>query len=305
MKRYLTLAVLCAVTLLVLAGCNRLERRNDQRDITGLLNESEYTDDSQSGASDDGTAEPRRDGYEPGFDDMPLDTLPWVRFARRYDRPISRNINIDVPAYPGYPESTALATITATATGQFYVHNNRGSHLAWVKDISDEGVRKVYLTRHDDTWRIRRISAWKVATRNAPYPVEIVSVRLEARPSGAAFELTDPDSLYAKSELPAFLPGDTVKVIVTVTGDSASWAFLHRGRFGHHVRQAFYQSGPNVFEREWRIRDDSIPNPPGVRPAAFDVIGWPTLFGDTLAPYNARAWTLPYIVLPRPDAERP
>lgn len=305
----LLLTLLLAGTTWLTVGCGTQNQGNNEEAIRTLLGTSEYTDDNQSGASDDESSEPRRDGFEPrdvlGLDYELAETLPWVRFARRIDRPIARSIIITIPAYPGYPETTALAVITASPTGSFYVHNDRGSHVAWVKDIADEGVRKVYLTQHDDTWRIRQMTPWDMRTKNAPYGINIKSVVIQARPSGLSYEYTTPDTMLTKRELPAFLPNDTVKVTVHVESDSAAWAFLHRGKRGHHVRRAFFQSSPNVFEREWIIPDDSISQRPAVRPTAIDILGWPTLFGDSLAPYNSRAWTLPYVVLDDPNSERP
>jgi hypothetical protein len=299
------LLLLAALTVLP-TGCMR-QRANDEESIKTVLGTSEYMNDDHSGATDDETSNPRRDGYGPGNegDFVPLDTLPFVRFCRMIERPVPRTVVISIPAYPGYPETTALAVITATPSGQFYVHNDRTSHVAWVKDFTDQGVRKVYLTRHDDTWRIRRLTPWNISTQNAPYNVDLASVRLEARPSGLNYLYTSPDTLLTKQQLPAFLPGDTVKVTVTIQCDSGAWTFLHRGRRGHHIRQAFYRSSPTTFEREWRIWDDSLPPLPVVRPTATDVIAWPTLFGDSSAAYNAHAWTLPYVILEHPDAVRP
>jgi len=297
---------LIAVLALLFTGCQN-HNPNNEDSIRTLLGFSDYTNDDQSGTTDDGTADPQQGGGfgALGFDQPTVETLPWVRFARKIERPVPRTIAITIPAYPGYPETTALAVITASPSGNFYVHNNPGGHIAWVKPLADQGVRKVYLTQHSDTWRIREMTPWNIGTVDAPYAINIASIRIDARPSGLSYEYFTPDTMLTKNQLPAFLPGDSVHVTVTVQSDSGTWAFLHRGLRGHHRRQAFYQTAPNTFEREWVIRHDSLPQVPAVRPTAFDIIGYPTLFGDTLSPYNSRAWTLPYIVIQTPDAVRP
>jgi hypothetical protein len=307
MKKAVGLLGLLAIALLALlpTGCQLNSRASDEEDIRTVLGTSDYTNDDHSGTTDDGTNQPKRDVLAPGGAFPLSETLPWVRFVRMIDRPVTRTITIEIPAPGQTSDTTALATVTARPTGTFYVHNDRTSHIAWAKPLADEGVRKVYLTRHERKWLIRAMTPWDLTTVDAPYGIAISSIRIEARPSGLNYEYTSPDTMLTKQALPVFLPSDTVKVTVTVASDSGTWAFLHRGREGHHKRDAFYQASSNVFEREWTIPDDSIPQRPCIRPTAIDIIGYPTLFGDSLSAYNSRAWTLPYIVLDRPDAVRP
>jgi hypothetical protein len=306
MKTFLALS-LTAGLLLVVTGCSRITSR-DEEEIRAELETSDYTDESHAGATDDGTNQPKGLFFDSGSD-LLGETLPWVRFVRKIDRPVTRQIVIDIPAYPGYPETTARATITAHPTGFFYVDNDRNSHIVLKRTINDQAVRKVYLTKHDGHWFVRRMTPFNMSPADAPYPIDIASVRCEARPSGLNYEYTSADSMMSKRDLPAFLPGDTVKVTVRIAieGDSG-WTFLHRGRKTrpHGIREPFFRDSLNVFEREWVIADDTFPNVPAVRPVAIDVIGGQTLFSrDSLAPYNCRVWTFPYVVVPTPDAVRP
>jgi len=237
-----------------------------------------------------------------------MDTLPWVRFARSIERPVQRTVTITIPAYPGYPDTTALATITNSVFGRFYVQHDSSARIAWVKDYVDDGIRKVYLTKHGGQrgdWRIQRMSPLNYITQNAPWPVEIASLKLEARPSGLTYEYTSPDTLLTKRGLPGFVEGDTVKVTVTVQSDTATWVFLHHGDDYFHQREAFYRTSPTAFVREWVLPVDSLRHAPLVLGNAADVISWPTLFGDTISPYNSRAWVLPYVVLKAPTQDRP
>jgi len=221
---------------------------------------------------------------------------------------VQRTVTITIPAYPGYPDTTALATVTASVFGRFYVQNDSSGHIAWVKDFTDDGIRKVYLTKHGGRrgdWRIQRMTPLNYLTHNAPWPLEIASLKLEARPSGLTYEYTSPDTLITKRELPGFVEGDTVRVTVTVQSDTANWVFLHYGDNYFHQREALYRTSPTTFVREWALPRDSLRRAPLVLGNAADVISWPTLFGDTLSPYNSRAWVLPYVVLKTRNQDRP
>jgi hypothetical protein len=75
--------------------------------------------------------------------------------------------------------------------------------------------------------------------------------------------------------------------------------FLHRGRKKpYRLRQPLVRINTYEFQRQWVIRTDTDADydGPAVRPAAIDAIQWQTLWGDSLAPYNCRAWALPYVV---------
>jgi hypothetical protein len=149
-------------------------------------------------------------------------------------------------------------------------------------------------------WRVVKISPVDVQTVNSPYPITILSLEASAVPSGVHYVFTKPDTLLAKSELPTFLPGDsvTVKVTVSVQGDS-SWAFLHRWTRPWpwwHIRQPFYRTSINTFERTWTIPEDSVLTIPAIRHAAVDLIGMKALFGDDREQYNAHAWGFLYVV---------
>jgi hypothetical protein len=306
----LALGAFCVLALTPTA-CLKSPTEDDHQAIEELLATSDYTSDANSSVVDDGTTEPKRDSFDSGGGMGTLslpDTLPWIRFARSIERPLPRTVSITIPAYPGFPDTTALATITASVAGRFYVQNDSSGHIAWVKDFTDDGTRKVYLTKHGGPrgeWRIRRMTPLNYVTHDAPWPIEIASLRLEARPSGLTYEYTSPDTLLDKRELPGFVQGDTVRVTVTVQGDSANWVFLHYGDSYFHQREALYRTSPTTFVREWTLARDSLRRGPLVLGNAADVISWPTLFGDTLAPYNSRAWVLPYVVLRTPNQDRP
>ena len=194
--------------------------------------------------------------------------------------------------------------MTIDIGGRFYTQSDSLSHIAWVKDLVDQGIQRVYLTKHDRKWEIRRMAPLNYVTKDAPWTIGITSFRLEGRPSGLSYEYTSPETMLTKHDLPAFLQGDTVRLTVTVESDSAAWTFLHWGDGNFHQREAFYRMSPTTFVREWPIPTKSSRDPV-VLPAAADVISMPSLFGDMLAPYNSCAWVLPYVVMYAQSPDRP
>jgi hypothetical protein len=282
---------------LALVGCQR--QSNDEQSIENLLSGSGYTNDEHAknyGAND--TTLERPDSL-PGFDGY--EKPPFVRF-RRYIPPggVSRSVNIQIPAYPGGPDTTALATITWQVTGELRTMFDTTTNpiYVWRKPFTDKGTRRIYLEKYDDRWHIRKVSPLAVATENPAYNLNITSIHAVSALSHDTFDLTTTDTLLAKDQLPWFLPGDTVTVTITVASDGDScWIFLHHGRpqKPHIWRKPYWRTSTWTFERTWYVGDETYEGP-AVRPSAHDAIGWGTLWSDTTKPYVAAAWGIPYIV---------
>ena len=85
---------LIAVMVALFSGCKNPPANNEDS-IRTLLGTSDYTNDDQSGTTDDGTTDPQQGGGfgTLGFDQPTVDTLPWVRFARKIERPVPRRDN--------------------------------------------------------------------------------------------------------------------------------------------------------------------------------------------------------------------
>jgi hypothetical protein len=300
MKRTLILAAAALViAAVVLTGCGR--KPNDEQAIGTLLATSGYTNEEQTknyGANDttpqpggDGTL--GTDGYE---------RIPFVRF-RRYipANGLNRTLNIQIPAYPGGPDTTALVTVTWDITGELRTMFDTTTNpiLTWRKPFHDVAVRKVYLEKHPDAWHIIKVSPLVASTQNAPYNLHITSLHAEGRVSGEVFDLNTSDTMLTKDQLPCFVPNDTVLVTVTVESDDDScWTFLHHGRpqRPHIWRHPYWRTGTWTFERVWVIGDESQYDVPSVRPSIHDAIGWSALWADSSKPYVAAAWGIPYIV---------
>jgi hypothetical protein len=289
-------ALLLAVV--ALTGCNR--RPNDEQAIETLLVNSGYTNDEQTknyGANDTTLPQPDStvgtDGYE---------KMPFVRF-RRYIPPsgFSRTLNIQIPAYPGGPDTTALVTITWDINGELRTMFDTTTNpiLVWRKPFHDVAVRKVYLEKSPDAWHIVKVSPLVASTQNAAYNLEVTSIHAVGRVSGEVFDLSTSDTMLTKDQLPCFVPNDTVVVTVTVSsGGDSCWTFLHHGRPAkpHIWRSPYWKVSTFTFERTWVIANESEYDVPSVRPSIHDAIGWNTLWADTTAPYVAAAWGIPYIV---------
>ncbi len=300
MKSTLTLAAAILLTAaLALTGCSR--KPNDAQTIGTLLAASGYTNVEQTknyGANDttvevgdDGTL--GTDGYE---------RIPFVRF-RRYipANGLSRALDIQIPAYQGGPDTTALVTITWDITGELRTMSDTTTNpiLVWRKPFHDVGIRKVYLEKYADAWHIVKISPLAISTRNAAYNLRITGIHAVGRVSGEVFDLGTSDTMLTKDQLPRFVPNDTVVVTVTVSSDGDScWAFLHHGRptRPHIWRHAYSRISTWTFRRAWVIGDESEYDVPSVRPSIHDAISWSALWSDSSKPYVAAAWGIPYIV---------
>ncbi len=267
---------------------------SEEEEVKKVIEASAYTEKAMDKASDEGDTTPQMiSGWEGAINS---DTLPWVKFRRKVDS-LERYIRVRIPAYPGYPETTALATVTARISGRFFVVNIRDSlpPPIYIRDFVDSSYSAIYLTKRDK-WRIRKITPKVFTTLNPPSLLRIDRIRTEARPSGKVWEITTPDTFLTKDQLPTFWPNDTVKVTVTIGFDTDSgWVFLHRGPKGERKREPFYKKSSDIFERTWIIGNEPGVTPT-IRPLAVDFIAWQTLFGDSSALYNAKTWALPYII---------
>ncbi len=290
--------------MVALAGCGKkespLQASSDTAQILSVMAQSGYTGSDAFGGTNDGTSSPQGFTWGSGGWTSPgWDTLPPVKFARHITRNL-RTVKIDSL---NAAKTKVWVTVTHDLSGNFYVNKDPGNpYQIYIRPINDDRwVRHVYLEKNDvGVWRVVKISPVDVQTVGSPYPITIVSVEASAVPSGAHYVFTRPDTLLAKSELPTFHPGDsvTVKVTVSVQGDS-SWAFLHRWHRPYpwkHIREPFYRTSLNTFERTWTIASDSVLATPAIRHAAVDLIGMKALFGDDREQYNAHAWGFLYVV---------
>ncbi|MBN2464495.1 hypothetical protein JXD38_02570 [candidate division WOR-3 bacterium] len=298
MKRAVLYGVLVAfAAAAVLIGCAPLQ--SEKSSITRLLVESGYTDDAQAGnygANDTTLEQP-----DSTSSIVCCQRIPFVRF-RRYipARGVERMVDVRIPADSGGPDSTALATITWTITGELRTCFDTTTNpiCVWRKPFTDVATRKVYLEKYDDRWHIVKLSPLVSATQDPAYHLNITNIHAVSSLSHDTFDLSSADTLLTKEELPWFEPGDTVDVTVTVQSDDDScWVFLHHGRAGapRVWREPYLKRSTWRFERKWLVGMEAYERP-DVRPSIHDAIGWGTLWADSSQPYVAAAWGIPYIV---------
>ena len=299
MKRATLFAVAVALTAaLAFVGCAK-QTQDEKATITSLLAASGYTDDPHASnyGADDTTLE-RPDSMTAAAS---YELIPFVKFRRYIPAGgVQRLVNVQIPAVSGGPDSTALATITWTITGELRTCFDTTTQpiLVWRKPFTDVATRKVYLEKYGDRWHLVRISPLALATQNASYHLNIANIHMVSRASHDTFDISTADTMLTKSRLPWFEPGDTVTVTVTVQSDGDScWVFLHHGRLGapRVWRRPYWKTGTWTFERTWLVRDETYSRPV-VRPSIHDAIGWGTLWADSSKPYVAAAWGIPYIV---------
>ena len=292
----IALSLALAAFWLFSSGCARVD---DEAAIRDLLGSSAYTDEDNTRSY--GSADSTLSGGDENTDDG---QMPFVRF-RRYIAPggVSRVVQVSIPAYPGYPDTTALARVTATIVGDFRTMFDTTTNpiQVWRKRFVDEAVRTVYLTKSKDGWRIRKLSPLEFSTVDAPYELGLARIEVHAAswPAADTFRLFSGDTMLAREELPVFVPEDTVWVRVTVASEEDStWVFLHHGRprWPHRWRRPYAKASTATFERFWHIGPEAGNVRSEVRPSGHDAIGWGTLWGDTTQPYVAAAWGVPYIV---------
>ncbi|MEO0073081.1 MAG: hypothetical protein ABIK43_00270, partial [candidate division WOR-3 bacterium] len=217
MKRLLTVSLMLILGWAVFS-CSR-QAEDPEAEIRTLLASSGYTNDSHASAY--GSADSTLAGGGEGDFLIDGELPPFVRFIRYIPGgSVSRNVDVQIPAYPGYPDTTALATITIDVLGELRTAFDTTTHpiKVWRKPFHDRAVRRVYLTKNETGWHIRKVTPLNITTVNAPYSLRLVSLHAEAA-SGEVFDLTNPDTLLAKEELPTFVPGDTVFLQVTLASD--------------------------------------------------------------------------------------
>jgi hypothetical protein len=155
------------------------------------------------------------------------------------------------------------------------------------KPLEDHALRNLLLKRvrlpgaRHDVWKIVATSGVEVTSRNAQTRIE--SVRIQA--AGLDTTITDPLALFRLRSILRLLPAADVNLTVT-TGRADDivllYAGLHRFRFHNH--------GDGTHTGTWRTSVFE-----GFRHFGVNALSRGTLF-DPAAPYDSKAWILPYRV---------
>jgi len=231
------------------------------------------------------------------------ETLPWVRFHRIMRVTPRVEYLIEIPGSEG--EGTADVRIVHHLRGTFVV-DNTDDHVRnpFFKPFVSAAVTNVMARRTDDVWRIVKVSPTDIRSVNdGGTTIHIAWVKAEG--SSHTFPMSSifsPDTLLALHELPAFAPGDTVRVRARAlnTNQSDCWLFLHvhsrHAADAFHMRVPFARdaSDPTLYRAAWVVPAGI--EAPRVFHMAVDGIDWNTLFGDETAIYNSRMWCVPCLI---------
>jgi hypothetical protein len=301
--QYLNILALSLVLVFLVINC---AQEMDEDAIRDLLESSWYIGNGTVQIVDQGTNNPGAGGEFLAL----VDTIPWVRWVRFIERPVTWSFDVVVNGDSADITITSLFEGTPPAYG-FFVRNDPTGPV-YQRAITDSVSRKVKCYKDENGWHIASLTVGDIYTVGTEHPVTITEVMAEVESRNYVFTVSSADTYFEKNELRIFYPSDTVVVTITCScqGDS-TWAFLHHGA-GHrhgvglrpHHRDPFYRENTTTFTRTWIIADDSVVTRPAVRHSAVDILGWEPLFGDSTATYYAHTWTLPYIVM-EPGQEIP
>jgi hypothetical protein len=137
-------------------------------------------------------------------------------------------------------------------------------------------------------WRVAASSGVEVTSRAAT--TQIVSLEIKSATRDTV--ITDPLAFFRLRRLIRFDAGDTVALTVVTPRNDDVVVLLHRG-----LRARFHNNGDNSYTA--RI---AAPLLMGVQHLGVNALSHGTLFDDA-APYDSRAWIVPYVVNPTPMAE--
>ena len=155
------------------------------------------------------------------------------------------------------------------------------------KPLVDHWVRRVLLRRvrtEDDSrvrWRIAAVSGVEVTSRDAQ--TDILSLRVQTASQDTTIE--DPLAFWNLRRIVKVTPGEDVTLTVTTAASDDVVVLISRaGRF------RFHSNGDNTYSGHWRA-----PAFDGLRHVGVNALSHGTLFDDD-APYDSKAWILPYVV---------
>ena len=195
--------------------------------------------------------------------------------------------------------TTAIITIHKRLSGSFNIvpePANEGDPRTVIrKELRDHWVRRVKLRKirpkidlEADRWRVAAVSGVKVTSPMATS--EIASVHVE---SGAIDTvITEPLAFFNLRKILRFDDGADVTLTVT-TSRSDDVVLLYRS--GHREKMA--NNGDNTYTATFPAGDLE-----GWRHFGVNALSHGTLYDDE-APYDSKAWILPYVVASTPEVD--
>ena len=193
----------------------------------------------------------------------------------------------------------AKDTANPTSVGTLYKKEmkNTVTRRALFKQIAHTKNRR-------KNWKLRGISGSELVSENCTITIDEVKIIAS---NGHSWTITNPMDFFTNiEEIPTFQPKDSIEVYVTLQNTN-DWAekpgvtalLRYRNDRGmHRARKSFHDdgiapdkvAGDGIYSGMWIIGHRR-----GVFHAFVDVIDNGTLYDDT-APYDSRAWGIPYAV---------
>jgi len=153
-------------------------------------------------------------------------------------------------------------------------------------------------------WKLRGISGGELVSENCTITIDEVKIVVS---NGQSWTITNPMDFFTTiDEIPTFQPKDSVKVYVTLQNTNnfaekpgATVLLRYRSDRGmHRARKAFHDDGINpdevagdgIYSGMWIVGHRR-----GIFHAFVDVLDNGTIYDDA-APYDSRAWGIPYAV---------
>jgi hypothetical protein len=222
-----------------------------------------------------------------------INTVRWWRAPTS----ISRTVEIEL-VEPQGDSIPGLANVTVTADVEGILNliaaPDDSTRIRYQKAFDDHSLRyAVFERRHPPNpdrpvlrrgWQLTQLSCASVESEGGTRQIQSVT----ASGASGAFTISDPLVLMdVKSGLPSFAAGEEVEITVA-TGDATDRVFLH----SHRHRFEFNNNGDGTFTGTWHVGPALGPL---LRCVGIDVLSGATL-GDDVAPYDSRAWVIPYRV---------
>jgi hypothetical protein len=300
-KRYLFLLAVACCALILAAGCSKDNSNDsgsaatDEQAITQLMSADSDIDDVNAfeGNSDLGFG----DG---GPLDDPITPIRWGRIGTLERRQVVVDFQGD-----------SLATITSawSFNGQFRVVTpglDSGSTIVYDKPMQNVIVRKAHAKRIGrtrfprDNWKIYEVTPVVLTSlpvnEHSVEPVRVVLLDSTAEGMVQVADITDPlNTWFNRDNLPIVRPESIVLVQITENNPTPAVGVMHPHlyRLGPRPRLIMNGDSTDTFTGSYGIGPRG-----GVFIAGLDLIDRLTIY-DSVAPYNAGAWAVPYRVAPQ------
>lgn len=279
MRKLLLGCVVVAVSVLVLAGCEK----------TAELTEPPWSDESEIGQIISEMIWFKTTGYY-GQEDTtttvagPIIPLHWWRELEG-NPPFNLEIQINSE------RDSASVTVTLDISGTLHIIALVDTVVMIDKPLNDNPIRHAIFLKdtvesYHHGWRLYKISGVEVTSDVVTVAIDSVRIRRSSYPDMA---ITDPQVLLLLDEVVTFAQGEGVSLSV-YTDDETAEVYFHSWGQTNWLRSKFEHQGGGVYSGGWLI-----PGQVGIYHLAFDMLQHETLW-DSAYSYDSKVWLLPYKV---------